>query len=431
MRRSLSIARTGFALCLLAHLIALAPDARADGASSSRPGNGVSFGGEIRLRGEGFDNALDLADSLRDGYSFYRFRTRAWMDANPRQGLRIYFRLGNEYRWGRGEKESGVRDAQGKLSLDNGWAEVAIPSIPGASLRFGRQDLGYGEGFLIFDGTPADGSSSSYFDAMKLGWVRGKTAVDLLAIKIDDEGFGTPARDEDLFGVYAHSGALDLYTLFRGKRGETTTDNGTRHPVQQTTAIGGRAALLPETGWHLAVEGAYETGSFDHRCERAVGGYCRAGWTSPGQFHPGIEAGGVYLSGDDPSTTRWEGWDGFYSEWPKYSELYIYTVSDFTTRVAPNDRGAWTNLSAAWIELRARSERSVSGAVRCSLLRAPEKTGPGTGTDRGLLLAGQANVTLASGLQGQLLGEYLDPGDYYSSAASTAWYGRWQLVAKF
>ncbi len=116
------------------------------------------------------NNVLDLADSLRDGYNYYRLRTRAWIDAKPRQGMRIFFRLGNEYRWGRGEKDAGVRDPLGKLSLDNGWAEVAFPAVSNLSFRFGRQDLAYGEGFLIMDGTPADGSSSSYFDAMKLTW---------------------------------------------------------------------------------------------------------------------------------------------------------------------------------------------------------------------------------------------------------------------
>jgi hypothetical protein len=377
-----------------------------------------------------------LADSLRDGYSFYRLRTRAWIDAAPRLGTRVYFRLGNEYRWGRGEKESGVRDAQGKLSLDNGWAEIALPRAPGLSFRFGRQDLSYGEGFLIWDGTPADGSSSSYFDAMRLTYAAGETTIDLLTAKMDDEAFGTPARDEDLYGVYARIHHFDLYTLFRNKRGETKIDNtGIVHPVQQTTAIGGRAAILPDAGWHIAAEGAYETGSRGRKQERAFGGYGRGGWTSPGRLHPGLEIGGLYLSGDDPSTGRWEGWDGFYSDWPKYSELYVYTMNDLTTRVerpeSPNDPGTWTNLTAAWIEGRLKTERRVSCAARCTLLRAPESAGPGTGKDRGLLAAGQVNVVFTPYFQGQLMGEYLDPGDYYLKDASAAWYGRWQLTARF
>jgi len=38
--------------------------------------------------------------------------------------------------------------------------------------KIGRQDfLGqYGEGFLILDGTPGDGSRSFYFNAIKLTW---------------------------------------------------------------------------------------------------------------------------------------------------------------------------------------------------------------------------------------------------------------------
>lgn len=416
---------------LLPGLLAVATPSRAHDLPPGPGGSKLSVGGEMRLRGEGFNNALDLADSLRDGYNFYRLRTRAWFDAIPRPGLHAYFRLGNEYRWGRGEREAGVRDAQGKLSLDNGWVEFRFAGAEGPSLRFGRQDLLYGEGFLIWDGTPADGSSSSHFDAMKLNWAHRGLSIDLLTAKMDDEGFGTKARDEDLYGLYARVNRFDLYTLYRNKRGETVMDNGTVHPVQQTTALGGRFALLPETGWHAAAEGAYQTGSFAHRQARSFGGYMRGGWTSEIPFHPGVEVGGVYLSGDDPGTKRWEGWDGFYSEWPKYSELYVYTMSDATTRVLPNDSGAWTNFSAAWIEARMKVEGKVGSAVRCTWMQAPEKTGPCCGRDRGFIVAGQINLSLGSDLQGQLLGEFLDPGNFYLPDASTAWYGRWQLTARF
>jgi hypothetical protein len=431
MRRFVPIPAVLLLLAGCSALLLIARGVRADDLKPALADSKLTFGGEFRLRGEGFNNPLDLADSLRDGYSYYRFRTRVWLEGKPRPGLHAYFRLGNEYRWGRGEKVSGVRDDQGKVSVDNAWAEIDIPVTPGLSFRFGRQDLLYGEGFLVWDGTPADGSSSSYFDALKLTWAHEKTTIDLLALKMDEEGFGTPARDEDLYGLYARLQHFDLYTLYRHKRGETKTDTGIVHPVQQTTAIGGRAAFLPDTGFHLAAEGAYETGSFAAEEERAFGGYCRGGWTSPGRLHPAVELGGVYLSGDDPSSSRHEGWDGFYSEWPKYSELYVYTLYDQTSRVLPNDPGTWTNFVAAWVEARLKAGQTLSSAARVSLFRAPEKTGPGSGDDRGLLLAAQVNVRLASDLQGQLLGEAFDPGDYYARDASSAWYGRWSITARF
>ncbi len=33
------------------------------------------------------------------------------------------------------------------------------------------------------------------------------------------------------------------------------------------------------------------------------------------------------MSGDDPSTDDNEGWDPLFSRWPKWSELYIYSLA--------------------------------------------------------------------------------------------------------
>ena len=56
-------------------------------------------------------------------------------------------------------------------------------------LRIGRQDfLGpdmYGEGFLLMDGSPADGSRTFYFNAAKLRWkINEKNSLDF--VYIDD-----------------------------------------------------------------------------------------------------------------------------------------------------------------------------------------------------------------------------------------------------
>jgi len=129
------------------------------GARSAEIAPGLSVGGELRLRAEGLDNALDLSDAAYDSYDYYRLRPRLWIDAKPRESLRLYVRVANEYRWGRGELTAGLRDPEAKLALDNGWARWGREAGP--SFTFGRMDLAYGEGFVIFDGTPADGSAAS------------------------------------------------------------------------------------------------------------------------------------------------------------------------------------------------------------------------------------------------------------------------------
>jgi len=435
----------------------------------------IRWGGDLRLRGEALNNARDLSDPVADStafyddsYQYYRMRYRLWIEARPSNSLTIYLRAGNEYRWGVYEKgtsadgrvleAASIRDPESRISLDNGWAELTSPH--GLSLRFGRMDLAYGEGFLIFDGTPADGSSSVWFDAIKANWSGRGVSVDLFTAKIQDEGFGTPARDEDLYGLAARWRGLELYTLDKVKRSATVAGSGIVHPRQSTVALGGRYSHLPETGWQLSTEGAFQTGTYNdregdlggrigdrNRARSGLGGYLRGGWVSSGTARAGVELGGVYLSGDDRSTGRYEGWDPFYGEWPKYSELLIYTLLDATTRVGINgsrpasvdDAGSWTNLRAAWIEGRVRAHPRARilgrfawfGAAESGALASACGCPKAASKDRGILFAAQADLDLAAGVTGQVLGERFLPGDYYGRGEDPAWYGRAQIVARF
>lgn len=425
----------------------------------------VSLGGEIRLRGEALENARDLRtggpDSTafyHDSYQFYRMRYRLWADARPRENLRIYLRLGNEYRWGGfanavdatgnvGEVAS-IRDPESRVSLDNGWAEIQFPASTALRFKFGRMDMMYGEGFLIFDGTPFDGSSSAYFDGMTLSWKYRALTADLLMAKLQDEAFGTKARDEDLYGLYTRRGAFDAYLLHRSKYGPSVSSSGVVHPRQYTSALGGRFARTPDAGWQVATEAALEFGKYwggpggaagQSANRLAGGGYFRGGFNSGARLRPGFELGGLYLTGDDPATSRYEGWDDFYGEWPKYSELYIYTLYDYTTRAgitgtrpaSPDDAGAWTNLEAGWAEARFWPLAAMRLAARGTLLGAPQKTGNGGGGYRGTLLTGTLDWTLAPGVAGQLWGEYFHPGSFYSPLSDGAWYGRAQITTRF
>ncbi len=438
---------------LMALLAAAAPARAADPAAVP-----LTYGGEVRLRGEAFDNLMDLDDGADDSYQFWRMRYRLWAEAKPREGLRFYFRLGNEYRWGVHGASVGlasVRDPESRVSLDNGWAEIS-DAASGLSLRFGRMDLAYGEGFLVFDGTPADGSSSGYFDAIRARWERDGATVDLFTAKIADEGFGSPARDEDLNGLYARRGGVEAYALHRSKRAATTYQAGKPweivSPRQWTAALGARLSRLPKTGWFGAVEGAYEFGRFEdappagdpppdgHDDRRAWGAHARTGFAFDAPRRPVLEAGALALSGDDPATPEHEGFDDFYGEWPKWSELLIYTFYDATTRVegaggpgGPRDAGAWTNLQAVWLEGRVDVAPRLTLAARGTWLRADHPD-----ASRGTLMAARADWTGLAGVAVQALGERFAPGDFYGAASvpppgrdDDAWYARLQVTTTF
>jgi hypothetical protein len=415
----------------------------------------VQFGGELRVRGESFSNLMDLDSRGDDAYQFVRARYRLWADARPREGLRVYLRLGNEYRWGQWAVAS-IRDPESRVSLDNGWAEIAWPAARGLTWKLGRMDLAYGEGFLISDGTPADGSSSAFFDGMRLQYQNRGSKVDLFSMKLMDRGFGTTAADEDLHGLYFQRAAVEVYALHRYKHQATIAQQGkpwqVPQPRQRTAAIGARLSHLPEAGWQGAIEGAGEFGSYEDRsapslssysvlppesdARRALGAYARAGFSGRGAGRPALEVGALHLSGDDPGTGTYEGWDDFYGEWPKYSELLIYTMYDGTTRMTggaggTDDAGAWTNLQAVWFETKASPIPGLRVIGRGTRLWAVQATGPGGGKIRGTLLALRAEYAGIPGVSLQALGERFDPGDFYAASADNAWYARFQVVTGF
>ena len=180
----------------------------------------------------------------------------------------------------------------------------------------------------------------------------------------------------------------------------------------------------------------------DANDRRAYGGYARVAWASGCCFRPALELGGVYLSGDDPATARYEGWDDFYGEWPKWSELLIYTFSDNTTRIhdlafaagdprRTDDAGAWNNLRLAYVEGRFDPVPKLTVALRGAVLGAAEDTGPGPGRDRGTLIVAHADWTRWPGVAVQAWGEVFNPGDFYVPDADPAWYARFQIVTSF
>lgn len=452
------LARCGLLLALLA-----SPSPR--GVAHAQPATNptVTYGGDLRVRGEALDDAQDLDGARDDAYQYTRMRYRLWIDVRPRAGLQLYFRPGNEYRWGSwagSQQAPSVRDPESRIGLDNCWVELTSASLR-MSLKLGRMDLAYGEGFLIFDGTPADGSSSGFFDAVRVSGTIAGVQVDAFSAKISDKAMAGPLADEDLHGLYARRGAFELYVLERFKHGATVTQPDKAwqvpNPRQRTAALGARWSRQAETGWSGAIEAALQLGRYED-CDscstgataaalptaatddgrRGLGGYAHLGWTSAATWQPGFELGGVLLSGDDPNTARYEGWDDFYAEYPKWSELLIYTLYDGTTRVRagatasrPDDAGAWTNLTGAWVQTHLQPLASTRVTLKGMLLGAAENATRAAGTTRGTLAGARIDCTRIPNVALQALAEYFDPGSYYPSPSDASWYARVQITTSF
>ncbi|MCL1920862.1 MAG: alginate export family protein [Kiritimatiellaeota bacterium] len=174
----------------------------------------LNGGLDVRLRYDWYDN-LPNGNGSRNGQvshpyvDYMRLRTRLWGSAYYGD-VGIYARLADEFREYRNYKPShNYNTFPDQLFVDNLYLDVNN-LFDLVSIRIGRQDMKYGAGRVIADGTPADGSRSAYFDAVKMSFkVTDKTTGDLFAsyTKDTDKFFTVGDADGSQYNITSYDGA--------------------------------------------------------------------------------------------------------------------------------------------------------------------------------------------------------------------------------
>ncbi len=161
----------------------------------------------------------------------WRFRTRAWAKLSAGANTDFVLGLANESRKLTTPHVALTMDETviENLYLDHRFAD-------GASIRIGRQNFSKGDGFILTDGSPLDGSRVAYFNAFDLGWTSGKSRLDLLIIsdpyrdqylpRIHDRTKSLIEWDENALGLYWTGAScakttLDAYYFFKAETGDT------------------------------------------------------------------------------------------------------------------------------------------------------------------------------------------------------------------
>jgi hypothetical protein len=165
----------------------------------------------------------------------------------------------------------------------------------------------------------------------------------------------------------------------------------------------------------------------------SFGGYAYAdyatGW--PRLCPRTITIGGIYLSGDNPSTSKYEGWDPFWGRWPKWSDSYIYTL------VKERAVAYWLNMASIYAKAVAEISPVVDLELDFHHLTAPQSPNPaaafpgGTGHTRGNLFIFKLTYKAEKNLTGHLIYESFRPGDFYLSTASSHGWMRMEVMLKF
>lgn len=423
----------------------------------------VEFGGDLRVRQVYFDNIPTTRRGVpeaRGGVNhFFRYRTRLWTKINFREDCTLKVRLVNENRHYETEDSIGANNwnAMDETIVDQLYLDLNNLWDGNLDLRIGRQDLIYGTGKVILDGTPKDGPRTIYFDAVKAVY-KGfeNTTLDLLGIYNNSENeLAIHRENRDLNGptglpyegfeagggIYLKNNSLkamplEAYYLFKHENKHWDVFPTNIPPVLRDNSdlhtVGLR--LMPKFSDEVSgnLETAFQCGGSGGNDVAAFMIDSQIAWQMPSlaAVEGNLGLGWYYLSGNDPSTSKDEGWNPIWSRWPQYSELYVYAY-DY------EGAGRWSNLSLPHLDLTLKLHPKWQTSFLLGYMFAPQKNGTGPGDERGLLATMWNRFNLkknlfaeGDSLDGHILCELVEPGNYYAQN-ETALFARWELAYSF
>jgi hypothetical protein len=392
-----------------------------------------------RFRFEGWDNAVNLDDTADDNFSYTRNRTTFGLRWQATKNLEVLGKATNEFRVYLAPKDRVF--TWHEVFFDNLYVKWTIPGRLPFAITAGRQDINLGEGFVIADGTPLDGSRSYYFNALRVDadihkdhklifFLHTQRTTDKYLPVIHELPQPLVEQPEKALAFY-YSGAfgqakLDAYAVRK------TIDATELFPVAGRVDTFGLRGQVPVVGGlALTAEGALQTGTCGDAGRAAFGGIahldCTPRWRVP--ILKTLTLGGIYLSGDDPATARMEGWDPIFSRWPKWSESYIYTL---TRESRPS---YWSNLTSLYgslvLDFGSRSDGLLMIQHMGAVEAQPGMFPGGTGLTRGTLLKGRLNYKISKDLSGRVIWEHFTPGSFYFAGAASYNWLQFELIFRY
>jgi hypothetical protein len=393
-----------------------------------------------RMRVEMWDNTIGLSKSAATGSSYIRNRSSLGCIYSPSVDLTLSLKLTNELRYYTVPETRGFEFDE--VFIDQLYLRWNNPLHLPFLLTLGRQNIMFGEGFVVMDGGPLDGSRSAYFNAARLDWtVSGTSKLTFFFFYQPEWDQYLPTLNrlkkkliehhEEGFGInYTRSfatGEAQGYLIRKSLRSSTGTQSA------RIITPGARLSYTALSPLIIVAEGAYELGDWNTYSMGAYGGYLygeysfEKKWYLPNKF----TLGGIYLSGDDYETENYEGWDPLFSRWPKWSESYIYA------QVPEQGPAYWSNIISAFAKISYELTSKVIFTFDYHHLMAPENARAGTafpggiGKTRGELFIGKISYTLNDYLTGHVLVEHFMPGNYYFDGADSYTWIRFETFLNF
>lgn len=427
------------------------------------------WGADERIRQEFINNPFfSDADPPGHEWNFGRYRTRVWGKVLPAEPLEFNLRLSWEWRYWE-MPDSKDNNQWNDVVFDQVNLKLKKPADLPLTVTIGRQEIILGDGWLVLEGTPLDGSTTIYFDAARftLDLKQVNTTLDTIFIyQFGDPDHGIPPidsksmhqieQDETGLILYATNKSIERteispYFMYKhsndapylsgGKKG-APRDNGDNGDLY---TLGARATHDFNDNIKGRLEGAYQWGSRQNPAMFPTSEDVSAwGFNSQLAYHFNdswknvLKVQAEHLSGDDPDSATIEQFNPLWGRWPQWSEYYVYTYAT-ETRIA-EVTNFW-RLGCGWD---AKPFGKMSTSLMYHAVWADQNTREGAagfsdnGKFRGHLFTGLIRYKFNRFLAAHVLGEYFLTGDYYDDNDGLGGrnddngvYARFELMATF
>ena len=462
----------GFFVALISGIVVAAEEEKAvadDWLSGFRnPAPGIEMGLDFRFRTITSRNIFTLNTNSKDPangqsdnrYNFQRYRSRWWTKWMLDDNVDFNTRMVWEFRtWQEPPSKPKSTDFDEVLFDNFNFKLRNLFDMP-LTATIGRQDMAmaFGVGWLIMDGTPLDGSRTFFFDAARFtyDWADKDTKIDMIYIDnsaasdrwlkpIEDRDRAVTQQDERGAILYLTNQSnektkVEAYFMYKNDNPINIVMSNFS-PAQSRKAeiytFGGALSGALNENWNHRVEGAIQIGekganSSDMQDLEAYGALTNLEYLFKNSLNSNAHIGYEYCSGDDPDTRDNEQFDLLWAEWPRWSEMYVYTYA------GEKMIGESTNLHRVNLGHKFNPNKKWQISTDYHLLWADENTVQNSSfiSDeskfRGQLITCWAKYKFSKQLSGHLLGEYLMPGTYYKKVnRDDAFFFRFNLEYTF
>ena len=323
------------------------------------PLEGLEMGLDLRLRNVYARNILTLNDSFGgaenwNNYHWQRYRTRWFTRWHLDEDITFNTRLVWEF-WTHCRPRSHPSGFFGQRSTDFDEAMFDHFNIQfrnafdmPLTITAGRQDIILGTGWLVLDGTPADGSRTIHFDAALRATyeMSDVSRLDLVYLHnydsptkfikpfnhgaVSDRRHQTQGEDERGAIVYlthemTDMTGLDAYYIFKRERQSARGAQRDKGQDAEVNTFGARLYGALDENWTYSAEGAFQFGYARQRepelepsrNQRGLGTNNMLTYSFHDDHSNELRVGYEYLSGDSGHGTNTQ-FNSLWGDWPQF-----------------------------------------------------------------------------------------------------------------